>query len=953
MSRAAAGIAALALSVLAAPAARAGDEADEAQFHFRRGGQLLKQGRLEEALGEFYASNRLVPNRNVQFNIARVLEELKLFDESFRAFSELGRIDLGPSDRADVDAALARLRAHVALVSVESDPTGAQIFVGRRDLGALGTTPKLLALPPGRARLILDLPGYRAAEAEIEVQRGQKIEVAPKLERIMGRLDFDRLPPAAEVRRDRAAGSLLRTGPGLVELPPGRAVLYVLAPGFRPARLEADVAGDETRSIDVPLTPIPEPTASVIVRANVDGALVRIDGREMGFSPAVIDGVRTGRREIEISAEGRDPYREVVELGAGDRRFMDVRLRVASPEVEAASKRVVRAEDAPASIAIVTAEEIRAFGWTTLSEALSGVRGAFGSNDRTYEAVGFRAFSPPGDYTNRVLVLVDGHPTNDILTGQGYVGHDLDVDLSEVERVEVVRGPGSVLYGTGALFGVVNVVTRRADRGVHARAQGGLGNLGRASGRVTGTAASPGRDLLLSGAGFAQSGERAYDWGDGVHVARLADGESAHHADLAARAGDFSLRAGANDRTKQIPTGAFSVKPEPGTSYRDRRAFAELRWDRRLGGFGVSARAAWDAVAFDGRYLNLPEDDGTLVPDTFDRTRSQWMTGELRCETPSRAGHVVTAGLEWQEQGKLEIQAGEAGTDVPGFDVSLAERVASAYLVDDWAASRRLRVNAGLRLDDYLSTFGATVNPRLAVIARPYAAGNTKLLAGRAFRAPSAYERTYQDGSVTQKPAEGLGPEAIWTGEIEHAHQVRDDVGIVGALGGSRLASLVVLCTDEADGLLVYRNAAEAIWTGGAEGEVRWRPGAGALLSLAYSWQRAREFRDCGVAHPLVNSPEHLAAVRALAPIAPGVLHLGTEWLFDVGRHTRDGDVAGDAVVWNLTLSGTTPQRRLRYFAGVFNLLDVRAGYPVGAEGPTPTVARVGRSFRFGLTLAF
>src|SRR4029077_5104529 len=131
-----------------------------------------------------------------------------------------------------------------------------------------------------------------------------------------------------------------------------------------------------------------------------------------------------------------------------------------------------------ASITIITAEQIRALGYLTLAEALRSVRGVISSNDRTYEAIGVRGLSPPGDYTKRVLVLVDGHPYNDIVAGQGYVGHDLDVDLENVERIEVVRGPGSVLYGTGAPFGVVNVVTRRPPPGAAASAASQVGTLG-------------------------------------------------------------------------------------------------------------------------------------------------------------------------------------------------------------------------------------------------------------------------------------------------------------------------------------------------------------------------------------------------------------------------------------------------------------------------------------------
>src|SRR5436190_502608 len=160
------------LSLSWAGRAAAEDVADEAQFHFTRGNQLYRQGRFEEALSELYSSNRLVPNRNVRFNIARCLEQLKLYDEAFRAWSELARAEAPPAERAGIAAAIDKLRPHLALVGVTSEPPGAEIYVGRRDLGSLGTTPKVLALPPGTVKLLLDRAGYRPAEVSVELARG-------------------------------------------------------------------------------------------------------------------------------------------------------------------------------------------------------------------------------------------------------------------------------------------------------------------------------------------------------------------------------------------------------------------------------------------------------------------------------------------------------------------------------------------------------------------------------------------------------------------------------------------------------------------------------------------------------------------------------------------------------------------------------------------------------------
>lgn len=947
----------LAAGVAFAPVARAADVADEAQFHFVRGNQLYRQARFEDALSELYASNRLVPNRNVQFNIARCLEQLKMYDEAFRAWSELLRGTPPESERASITASIDRLRPHLALVLVTSEPPGAEIYANRRDLGALGSTPKLLALPPGRTKMLLELPGYRLVEVPVELARGSEQKVAPVLERIYGGLTFRGLPPDALVRAGTSDGAVVQRGPGRARLVPGRHVLLVSGAGYLPARLEVDVLPDADVSVDVPLAPLPSPTGAVVVRANIDGALVRIDGREMGFTPAVIEGVLSGERDVEVSKEGRESFHVRATVKQGERTYLDVRLRRRTPAITAATKRLVRAEDAPASITVVTAEEIRAFGYLTLSEALQGMRGVISSNDRTYEAIGFRGLSPPGDYTKRVLVLVDGHPYNDIVAGQGYVGHDLDVDLENVERIEVVRGPGSVLYGTSALFGVINVVTRRPSEGVHGDLATQLGTLGMNDGRATVSARGDRAEALASGALFDRTGDRTFNWSDGS-MASLADGERAKHADLLGRLGRLTLRAGFNDRTKTVPTGVFATRAEPGTTYRDQRAYAELRFEQPLGSAVLQARAAYDHALFQGHYQQqqpVPPDPMVPAVDyTADDFRGQWVTGELRLELPVLARNRITFGVEAQDQ----FQVRQRSSDDSGasyFDNDTRELIASAYLVDDWTPLRWLRVNVGLRVDDYTKSFGATLNPRLALIAKPYARGNTKLLLGRAFRAPSAYERFYNDGGETQVAAGPLSPETILSAELEHTHAIDDDLQVVLAAFANQLSNMIVLqpAAGSAGDVFVFQNIGDPVRGFGAEGEVRWEPGAGTLLTFAYAWQRSRVYA-AGGRQPLPNAPEHLAALRALTPLSGSVLRIGTEMIFDIARRTADGDVVPDAMIWNLTLSGEHRPWRLRYFAGVFNLLDDRTGYPVGAEVASGiTVPRYGRTARLGLAWSF
>ena len=269
-----------------------------------------------------------------------------------------------------------------------------------------------------------------------------------------------------------------------------------------------------------------------------------------------------------------------------------------------------------------------------------------------------------------------------------------------------------------------------------------------------------------------------------------------------------------------------------------------------------------------------------------------------------------------------------------------------------------------MRADDYGKSFGLTVNPRLAVIAQPYVGGNTKLLLGRAFRAPTVYERFYNDMGATQDPAGPLLPETILSGEVEHTHTVTDELQIVGVAFAEQLDNMVALQPTLANpDVFVYVNQADPVRGYGAEGEVRWEPGGEAFFAFALSWNHTRLHTAAGD-QLLPNTPTHVASLRFVYPIVGAMVRVGTEMVLDVGRAVIpppapaiSSGVAGDALTWNVVLSGSThmgTRLRLRYFAGVFNLLDDRTGYPVGAEVLSGNVVpRLPRTARLGLAGSF
>jgi iron complex outermembrane receptor protein len=128
--------------------------------------------------------------------------------------------------------------------------------------------------------------------------------------------------------------------------------------------------------------------------------------------------------------------------------------------------------DAPASITVVNAETIGARGYRSIKQILNDVVGFNDVSDTNEEIVGVRGVF--ASTSNKTLVLVNGHRMNDLMLGR--YNMDQYLGIESIERVEFIKGPASALYGTGALVGVINIITKKgADlAGTQLRAQGGV-----------------------------------------------------------------------------------------------------------------------------------------------------------------------------------------------------------------------------------------------------------------------------------------------------------------------------------------------------------------------------------------------------------------------------------------------------------------------------------------------
>lgn len=135
-------------------------------------------------------------------------------------------------------------------------------------------------------------------------------------------------------------------------------------------------------------------------------------------------------------------------------------MEVPVDSVSGVSKYEQSIRRAPAGVVVFTASDIRNYGWTTLADVLRAAPGLHVRSDRFYSYVGTRGFTRSGDYNSRTLILLDGHRLDDPIYQQGAIGHDFILDMEMVERIEIITGPGSPVYGSNAFYGAVNVIPK-------------------------------------------------------------------------------------------------------------------------------------------------------------------------------------------------------------------------------------------------------------------------------------------------------------------------------------------------------------------------------------------------------------------------------------------------------------------------------------------------------------
>jgi iron complex outermembrane receptor protein len=616
-----------------------------------------------------------------------------------------------------------------------------------------------------------------------------------------------------------------------------------------------------------------------------------------------------------------------------------------------ASRYAQAQSEVAAAVSVITRQEIQAFGWRTLAEALGSLPGLYVTYNRQATSIGARGFGLPGDFNTRLLVMIDGIRVNDPTYDAGRFGWDFPLDMDLIERIEFIPGPGGAVYGQNAMLGVVNVITR-SGAGI------GSAELSAAyqdpqalrQGRASwGTRFDDGTDVTLSLSGLESRGQNLFfDFGplpvSGVAVGM--DGQKNQELLAHASRGPWSIEEVYGWGKKEDPTASFFSTPlVPGQSQAITTSLTQVKYLDKFAGDSIELNAR----AFNGsQYLveSLFVDDGRYQT----RGTSQWHGAEVSLLFTALAGHKLMVGVEGQDAPVIDQSLHGYGFVNPLADFLIQSpgyRV-GAYVQDEWKIAERVSATLGLR-EDHNNVTGSTASPRAALIWQVASATTLKALYGVAHRAPNAYERDYGDGnSQIANPA--LRGETIRTFEIVADHRIGPDLTLRASLYQWKMSHLITQVFNPASGVPPqYQSGPEADAHGvELSADKTWDSGA----RLRASVSKQDTYYQRGGAD-LLNSPDMLGRLNASAPLPYFGLGLGYELDYDSSRLTRDGITLGGFAVSNLTLSTVALHRGLDVSLGMYNLFDKRYWEPGAENNWQNSFQQDGRSIRIKFTQKF
>lgn len=504
---------------------------------------------------------------------------------------------------------------------------------------------------------------------------------------------------------------------------------------------------------------------------------------------------------------------------------------------------------------VLDGDALRAEGVTHLDDALRRVPGL--------AVVSQSSFGSPsslflrGGQSNYVRVLIDGVPVND-------PGGTLDlgrITIDDVERIEVVRGPASVVYGSEAVTGVIQLFTRRGGAG-RLRAELGGGSFG-------GRRASLGTDGTLGGAAWTLQGD--HHASDGILAFNNAYRNDGLSGSVAIGGGRSDLRVTSryNASSYRYPTGSGGQLEDRNAERAEHRTLVGVdvghRWSDRF-----ETRMALAANTLHPRTSDGPDDAADTLGyfGYFAHGAVTRRVADLRGNLKLGDDATLTLGGEYSREAERSSSRSESeyGPSTDAFDAWRETRAAYTQLLGEQG---RLAYSLGARLDDN-SAFGTFRTVRAGAAWRLAPGARLRASVGNAFKAPSFYEN-FATGFVIGNA--DLRPERTRSAELG-VETILGAFALVRVTGFTQRFRDLIQYTFAAPTPTSpnYYNIAEAN-AGGVEVEVTVPDVAGVAVTAGYTWTDTRvvdagfdsgESANFVAGGRLLRRPEHMATLQLL-----------------------------------------------------------------------------------------
>lgn len=742
------------------------DSKSEARRYFSRGMAAIDAGQYREGIQLLEKAYEVRPHRNVLFNIARAYVSLGDLDQAIDYFERY--LDENPPDRAQIQATLKELKERAELRRLVD--RGMSAIQAGRPIEGIALLGRAYEIRPHPNLLFNIGQAYEEADepeqAMVAYRRylRTKPRDAAQVEARVARLE--KALSARTARRRRATPR--RSG--------GAPVVRPTKPEPAPARPPAETRTAPSALSQAQIDAIAEAVAARLRdRAPDPASTVPSSTVGSGLAVLPLDGAGASSG-VALEAKGGEQYEEVVVT---------------------ASRRPQSPLDAPNAVTILTEEDIRLSGARNIPDLLRRVPGVdvmqMSYSDYNVAVRGFNR-----RVANKILVLVDNRTVYADFLGVTTWNY-LPIELIDIERIEVVRGPGSAVYGAYAYTGIINIITKRPDEleGVVAQVAAGNG------------------DVLE---GSFQYGER---FGRvGVRVSGGYQQGQKFEIDFDERRPDVSTPLEDVDRSNQIvranalleyyiPGEASSRLYLGGSVVEGPHELFGVANLRNLAADGVElrARAGFESELFTLRSF-FARIDRTAEPQSFSTGLTPFFSTVVNdvfsIEPIFRPRFELAGEHRMVIGGEYRFKA----IDWDFLNDAQTENHFAVYFQDDWRLSRGLSVVLSGRFDLH-PLIGPLGSPRAALIFRTAPGQALRLSLGTAFRVPTMAE-TYLalSSQVPSNPGtavtlvggdEDLDPEGIAT--VDLGYRIEWDAGSFETVAWfNRVTDLIVRTPLEATG---------------------------------------------------------------------------------------------------------------------------------------------------------